>query len=195
MDPTGQGEANFVFEPVAFEDLMEPVVGVHVSGEPTQLAAKVESMVAQIDPAFRVHEVTMLDELIRQQEKGDVLAMLTATGANVLCILLSAASLFAVMAVGVARRSREIGIRLALGASKQGVLSALFARAAKQLGAGVVLGNLIFVALLVYYDSVNAENLISLVGVSMLMGLVGLLACAVPARRALRIHPTQALRQ
>jgi putative ABC transport system permease protein len=195
MDPTDEGEADFVFEPVGFEELMEPVVAVHVSGEPAALAAKVESIVAEIDPAFRVHEITMLDELLRKQDAGDVLAMLTATGANVLCILLSAASLFAVMAVGVARRGREIGIRLALGASKQGVLSALFGRAAKQLAAGVILGNVVFAALLVYYDSVNAQNLISLVGVSVLMGLVGLLACAVPARRALRIHPTQALRQ
>jgi predicted permease len=193
MDPTDEGEAEFYYQPVGFAELTAPLVAVRISGDPGPLAAKVETIVAQIDAGFRVHEVSTLDEIVTSA--GDVLATLTAIGTNVLCILLSAASLFAVMAVGVARRSREIGIRLALGASKRGVLSALFARAAKQLGVGVVVGNVIFASLLVYYDAVEAETLISLVGVSLLMGCVGLLACAVPARRALRIRPTQALRE
>ena len=58
-----------------------------------------------------------------------------------------------------------------------------------------MIGNVVFASLLIYYDAFEADNLISLVGVSLLMGCVGLLACAVPARRALRIRPTQALRE
>jgi ABC-type antimicrobial peptide transport system permease subunit len=99
------------------------------------------------------------------------------------------------MSVGVARRNREIGIRLALGANQRGVLSALFGRAAKQLVAGLLIGNVVFVAALVRYEALNTSNLVSLAAVSVLMGVVGLLACAVPARRALAIRPTQALRE
>jgi predicted permease len=194
-DPTGQGEADYVYQPVAFADLRDPIIAVRVNGDAAPLAAKLETTAAQIDPSFRIHEVATFDEVIRAETKDGLLVSLTATGVNVLCILLSAASLFAVMAVGVARRSREVGIRLALGASKRGVLAALFARAAKQLGAGVVVGNIVFVALLVHYDQLDAQSLASLLGVSLLMGFVGLLACAMPARRALRIHPTQALRE
>jgi putative ABC transport system permease protein len=110
-------------------------------------------------------------------------------------VIFSAAGLYALMAVAVARRTREIGIRIALGANPRRVLRTVFARAARQLGGGIIAGNSLILLLAWRADSLTADLLVSSVITSVIMAAVGVLACAAPARRALRIQPTEALRQ
>ena len=110
-------------------------------------------------------------------------------------LIFSAAGLYALMAVAVARRTREIGIRVALGASSGRVLRTVFARAARQLGYGILAGNSIILFLAWRTDSLTASLVASSVITSVIMAAVGVLACAGPARRALRVQPTEALRQ
>jgi ABC-type antimicrobial peptide transport system permease subunit len=98
------------------------------------------------------------------------------------------------MSVAVQRRTREIGIRVALGASSGGVLRALFARAAAQLAGGIVLGNLLVLGLRTLGGTVNLSLVLPMLAVSTVMALVGIAACAVPARRALRVEATEAIR-
>jgi ABC-type antimicrobial peptide transport system permease subunit len=99
------------------------------------------------------------------------------------------------MAVAVARRTREIGIRIALGANRRRVLRTVFARAARQLGGGIIAGNSLILFLAWRTDSLTADLLLSSLVTSVIMAAVGVLACAAPARRALRVQPTEALRQ
>jgi ABC-type antimicrobial peptide transport system permease subunit len=99
------------------------------------------------------------------------------------------------VAVAVARRTREIGIRLALGATPRHVLRSVFARAGRQLGGGIIAGNSIILLLAWRADSLTADLLATSVITSVIMAAVGVLACAAPARRALRVQPTEALRQ
>jgi len=110
-------------------------------------------------------------------------------------VVFSAAGLYALMAVAVARRTREIGIRVALGASRRRVLRTVFANAGRQLGGGIVAGNSLILLLAWRADSLTADLLASSVITSVIMAVVGVLACAAPARRALRVQPTEALRQ
>ena len=110
-------------------------------------------------------------------------------------LVFSAAGLHALMAVAVARRTREIGIRIALGANRRRVLRTVFARAGRQLGGGIIAGNTIILLLAWRADSLTADLLVTSVITSVIMAAVGVLACAVPARRALRVQPTEALRQ
>ena len=110
-------------------------------------------------------------------------------------LVFSAAGLYALMAVGVARRTREIGIRIALGANPRNVLRTVFARAGRQLGGGIIAGNALILFLAWRADSLTASLAVSSAITSVLMAAVGVLACAAPARRALRIQPTEALRQ
>ena len=110
-------------------------------------------------------------------------------------MVFSAAGLYALMAVAVARRTREIGIRIALGANPRHVLRSVFARAGRQLGGGIIAGNSIVLFLAWRADSLTADLLVSSVITSVIMAAVGVLACAAPARRALRVQPTEALRQ
>lgn len=110
-------------------------------------------------------------------------------------LIFSAAGLYALMAVAVTRRTREIGIRIALGANPRRLLRTVFARAARQLGGGIVAGNGLILLFAWRADSLTTDLLVSSVITSALMATVGALACAGPARRALRVQPTEALRQ
>ena len=112
-----------------------------------------------------------------------------------LVVVFSAASLYALMAVAVQRRTREIGVRIALGADPRRVLRTVFARAGRQLGGGIIAGNGIVLFIAWQASAVTADLLATLVIMSIIMTAVGVLACTAPARRALRIHPTEALRQ
>ena len=98
------------------------------------------------------------------------------------------------MAVAVERRTREIGIRVALGASPRRVLRAVFARAGRQLGGGVIAGNSIVLLIAWRTGAVTADLVVGLLIMSVIMAVVGVLACAAPARRAVRVQPTEALR-
>jgi ABC-type antimicrobial peptide transport system permease subunit len=99
------------------------------------------------------------------------------------------------MAVAVQRRTREIGIRVAIGANARNVLRIVFARASRQLGGGIIAGNSLILLIAWRADSLTADLVMSSVITSVIMAAVGVLACAAPARRALRIQPTEALRQ
>jgi ABC-type antimicrobial peptide transport system permease subunit len=110
-------------------------------------------------------------------------------------VVFCAAGLYALMAVAVARRTREIGIRIALGANSRRVLGIVFARAGRQIGGGIIAGNILILFFAWRADSLTEDLVVSSVLTSVIMAAVGVLACAVPARRALRIQPTEALRQ
>jgi len=111
-------------------------------------------------------------------------------------LFMSAAGIFALMSVSVARRTREIGLRAALGATPIRLLGGIFTRALVLVGSGVGAGN--GVLLLIAWLSpelVVAPIAGALLATSAIMLTAGLLACAEPARRALRISPTDALRE
>jgi putative ABC transport system permease protein len=121
---------------------------------------------------------------------------LVAVGA--LALALSAASLYAIVSFGVTRRTKEIGLRVALGASTRAVLQSVLDRAARQLVAGAVVGLAGAVAVLqlvaqIPFDLPPADWRLTL-AFAVVMFVAGLAACFVPARRALRIQPLDALR-
>lgn len=92
------------------------------------------------------------------------------------------------MSFTVARRTREIGIRAALGARPGRIVTGIFSRAFLQIGAGVLLGSGLAALL-----GMGSQVMV-LLAADAVMLLVGFVACAVPLRRALRIEPTEALR-
>lgn len=94
------------------------------------------------------------------------------------------------MSFTVTRRTREIGIRTALGASQSRIVAGIFSRAFPQIGAGVVVGS----GLAALLGIGSLREVLILLGADAVMLVVGLTACAVPLRRALSIDPTEALR-
>jgi len=108
----------------------------------------------------------------------------------VMGVVLSTAGVYSMMSFTVSRRTREIAIRAALGADSRRVIAAIFSRAMVQLSAGAGLG----VALIVYMRPEFANEVWLPVSLGLFMMVVGAFACVVPARRALRIQPSDALK-
>jgi len=106
-------------------------------------------------------------------------------------LLLSASGIHGLMSFIVARRTREIGIRLALGAPPRRIVSGIFMRAFLQVALGILAGSIV-VALKIDFGSVT--QVLMLAGADAIMLTAGLVACTLPLRRALRINPTAALR-
>jgi putative ABC transport system permease protein len=109
-------------------------------------------------------------------------------------LLLSAVGIHALMSLTVTRRRKEIGIRVALGATSSRLLASIFSRAALQLGFGGLVGSLLGGVMLRFDEQPGAEAPALLAGVVGVMLLAGLVATAFPARRGMQIQPMEALR-
>jgi putative ABC transport system permease protein len=196
LDPTATGEAETIYSPSSVASLpAPPLVVVRVRGDAASFEQELRQTALRVAPDLRLYQVMTLDEMIRLDNFDGVLMALSIGVPVLLVLLLSAAALFALMSVAVARRTREIGIRLAVGASPRALLAALFKRAALQIGSGIVAGNLLVVALMsvIVEEASVVPTVLPMLAASLIMAIVGTAACFVPARRALRVQPTEAL--
>jgi hypothetical protein len=189
------GGAAYIYRAASAAEVDPVVVAVRVAGDAAPLAPRVAALARQVDAGLHLREIVTLDDIVAQ-EQTRMLGTGVVFGSVVLVALVfAAAGLYALMAVAVGRRTREIGIRIALGATSRHVLRSVFARAGRQLGGGIIAGNSLIMLLAWRADSLTAELLVSSLITSVIMAAVGVLACAAPARRALRVQPTEALRQ
>jgi putative ABC transport system permease protein len=157
---------------------------------------RLRQIAASVDPVSTV-SAGLLAATIRTESlifRSTFLLVLALAGA---AFLLSATGLYALMSFTISQRTREIGIRSALGASMADVLSALARRAALQVGAGLALGVAWgWVLLDNSRNDVEVGNIpLTLALTAAIAGSVCVSACAHPALRGLRIHPTEALRE
>jgi ABC-type antimicrobial peptide transport system permease subunit len=125
----------------------------------------------------------------------------TVAFVSLMTLLVSAAGTYSLMSFTVARRTREIGIRAALGADPRRLVGGIFASALRRLVIGIAVGTLVWLVPMAWLRSMQSGDAagdravgILLVVVAILLA-TGLLACGVPARRALRIEPTEALQE
>lgn len=162
------------------------------SSEP---AGRIREIVAKLDPTLRTR-IFPLARIYRQARIAIGLMALVLALAAFSVLLLSAAGIYALMSLTVSSRQREIGIRTALGAQPRRLLAGVFRLALRQIAAGVALGVVVAVGL----DQMSSGELLRghgglllsiMVGV---MSIVGFLAAFGPARRGLRIDPTEALK-
>jgi putative ABC transport system permease protein len=193
--PADWGEAAYIYRAASAAELDSVVVAVRVAGDAAPLAPRVAVFARGVDAGLQLRGIATLDEVVAREQNSKGLGSVIIYSVLVGTVVFSAAGLYALMAVAVARRTREIGIRIALGATPRHVLRSVFARAGRQLGGGIIAGNSIILLLAWRADSLTSDLLVSSVITSVIMAAVGVLACAAPARRALRIQPTEALRQ
>ena len=193
--PADWSEAAYIYRAASAAELDPVVVAVRVAGDAAPLAPRVAALAQQVDAGLHLRDIVTLDDIVAQEQRRMVVGSVVFGSVLLVALVFSAAGLYALMAVAVARRTREIGIRIALGANPRRVLGSVFARAGRQLGGGIIAGNSLILLLAWRADSLTADLLVSSVITSVIMAAVGVLACAAPARRALRIQPTEALRQ
>jgi len=195
MFPADWNEAAYIYRAASAAEVDPVAVAVRVAGDAAPLAPRVDALARQVDAGLHLRNIVTLDDIVEQEHTRMTGTTIVFSTVLLVALIFSAASLYALMSVAVARRTREIGIRIALGADPRRVLRTVFARAGRQLGGGIIAGNSLILLLAWRADSLNANLLLSSVITSVIMAVVGVLACAGPARRALRVQPTEALRQ
>jgi putative ABC transport system permease protein len=158
--------------------------------DPEAFATRLRTVAAEVDPTIRLTDVQVLGQVGGGEAKMNWALTAVAWLVGFVVLLLSATGIHALMSFTVARRTREIGIRAALGARPGKIVAGIFSRAFLQIGAGVVVGS----ALVAFVGLGSAREVLILLAADAVMLLVGLTACALPVRRALRIDPTEALR-
>jgi hypothetical protein len=193
--PADWSGAAYIYSAGSTAELDPVVVAVRAAGAAAPLAPRVAALARQVDAGLQLRDIATLQETVERQRAPEGFGGFVIGSILLTALVFSAAGLYALMAVAVSRRTREIGIRIALGASPRRVLRTVFARAGRQLGGGILAGNGLILLIAWRADSLTAELVVSSVITSVIMAAVGVLACAAPARRALRIQPTEALRQ
>lgn len=193
--PADWSEAAYIYRAASPAEIDPVVVAVQVAGDAAPLAARAPTLARQVDAGLHLRDVLTLDAIVAHDQMRMFAGSAIFGTVLLVAVVFSAAGLYALMAVAVARRTREIGIRRALGAHPRHVLGIVFARAGRQLGGGIIAGNGLILLLAWRADSLTADLLVSSMITTVIMVGVGMLACAAPARRALRIQPTDALRQ
>jgi len=193
--PADWGEAAYIYRAASAAEFDPVVVAVRVAADAAPLAPRVAALARQVDAGLYLRDIVTLDDIVAREQSRMVGGIFVFGSVLLVAVVFAAASLYALMAVTVQRRTREIGIRIALGANPRRLLRTVFARAGRQLGGGIIAGNSIVLLIAWRTDAMTTDLLVSLAIMSVIMAVVGVLACAGPARSALRVQPTEALRQ
>ena len=171
---------------------------IRTSGDPMRLVPAARNAVAEIEPDRPISAVQTMERYWDDAMLDKWYLALVVGLFAFIATTLAAIGIYGVMAYSVAQRTREIGIRLALGASPRKILALIGGRAAILISFGVLLGLVGSLGLSRLIASqlwgIKPTDPTTFTGVSLFLIAVALLACFVPARRAIRVDPTEALR-
>lgn len=203
LNPDDEGnEEPCVFHPAPAGTISAPVMSVRVRGNPGPLAARLPMIAAGVDARLHVQDARPLDEWIRERDVSLTMQAGALTGVTLLVLFLSALGIFSLVSVSVSRRTREIGLRTALGANSRQVLGGIVSHAAALMALGITAGGALLLLSLALGGGPSgrpADDVALFAGylgvTSAVMLAACLLACMGPARRALRINPVDALRE
>jgi putative ABC transport system permease protein len=194
--------AGVIYHPLAADGAAALTLIVRTAGDRDALATRLRLLALDAGAGLVMQQPLPLDYVRGQPVREYAAWFRVAAGAGGIGLLLTLTGIYAVMAYTVARRRREIGVRIALGAVPRQVTAAVLVRAVKLVGAGVLAGaTVIPVAVFALSRAVDPPPQLPpffeaagiLIAYMTLMMLVCLLACVVPVRRALRIQPVEAL--
>jgi len=170
-------------------------VAIHVRGDPQRFAVRLRELAQATDPALRVIDPKPLSSVADEDSPGMSYMFELVVSLTVVTLMLSLAGVYAVTAFAVARRTREIGVRVALGARPLDVLTIVFKRPLVQMALGIGVGAILGFGFA--NDDLSKVHL-DVLGNTAVFALATILCCAlaciVPTRRVLRIQPTEALK-
>jgi predicted lysophospholipase L1 biosynthesis ABC-type transport system permease subunit len=171
-------------------------IAVRTAGDPAAVAPSIRAAIRAADPSIPIYSVATLDELIAGQTAQSRFIMWLMGVFAAIALSLAVIGIYGVMSYLVAQRTREIGIRLALGAAGGDILRLVVGNGARLIATGVVIGAAAALALQRLVSTllfgVTAVDAASAIAIAVL-ALVALVACYVPAVRAMRVNPLKAL--
>jgi len=172
---------------------------VRTRGDPTALIEPVRRAIRDLEPDSPISRVATMDDLLAGSTADRRYALWLFGGFAVLALLLSAAGTYGVLANSVQERTREIGIRTALGASRRSILRQILGEGLRLTGIGVALGGmgalLLSRVLRGLLFGVAPHDPITFVGVVLVLAATAVAACWIPARRAASVPPAEVLRE
>jgi ABC-type antimicrobial peptide transport system permease subunit len=171
---------------------------VRTAGHPEQLIGALQREVWALDPRLAVTDVSTVRELLHQSIATPRLRMTLLSAFALVAAFLAMIGVYGVMALTVAQRTQEIGVRMALGAARTRVIGEVLARGFRMTGLGIVIGVGGSVAatrvLSTMLFGVSAYDPLTYTAVTGSLVLVAALACYLPAHRASRVDPLEAIR-
>jgi putative ABC transport system permease protein len=195
----GEKPTDFLYMPLAQHPAARMVLLVRSNGDPLQLVNTVKDVVRSLDPNLPMMETRSYEDLYRYHAvEGPRVAIEMVGTLGAVGVFLAVAGLYGLVAYSVTRRTREIGIRMAIGAGPADILRLVMGKGLTLVGVGTVIGLAMGVAVERLMNSAlfnaGGVDIAAYLVVVPAMFLVTMLAAYVPARRAAKIAPTQALR-
>jgi putative ABC transport system permease protein len=170
-------------------------LAIHVPDDPAAFGPRLRALAIAVDPALRLYDTQTIARITDSEIRFVSMWFWLLLVLTAVALLLSLAGLYAVMSFTVAQRTREIGIRSALGADRRRILAGVFRRPLGQLGIGVLTGGVMMLAIVFGSgETMRLRDLALLLAYLSIMTVVCLLAAVGPTRRALGIEPAEALR-
>jgi len=171
---------------------------VRVRGDVSAVGASIRQVAQRVDPNLPIYEMKTMTRVMDDSLFVERMVAALSVAFGGLATLLAAIGLYGVMSYTVARRTREIGIRMALGAERGSVMWLVLKEVALMVGIGVAVGLPLAIALSRVVQSqlfdLSAHDPVALVAAAALLAIVALAAGYLPARRATRVDPMLALR-
>ena len=184
-----------IYQPSQPEAMALAIMSIRFAGGvPADFVGRLRAIGAEVDASVPLRDVELLTGFYRRNRAlwrfvSWALALITVS-----VLLLSAAGIYALMSFTVAQRTREIGIRTALGGDPRRILAGIFGRVMRQLLVGLAIGALLAMPIFASFDLSMAGSLRLLAGVGSIIIVAGVIAAVGPARRSLRIQAVDALR-
>jgi putative ABC transport system permease protein len=194
----GEEATPFIYLNLAQNSVLSPTLVIRTQGDPLNSLSAARSEVAALDKNLPLYDVKTMRQhlglaLLPARLAGGVLGVF-----GLVALTLAAAGVYGVMAYSVAQRTREIGIRMALGANASDVLRLVARQGMAPALIGMAIGLTAALALTQLLKSllfgVSATDPLTFVAITLLLAIVALLACWIPARRAAKVDPMVALR-
>ena len=188
-----------LYYPISQKPELGMTILLRAKGDPLQLVSATREAVQSVDPNLPVFNIRTLETQLSNELVTQRLSVILVGLFSVLALLLAAVGLYGVLAYSIAQRTREIGIRIALGAESGSILSMVVRQGLTIVGIGLVAGIIgamilthLIQSLLYGVSGTDPVALLTAVGV---LALAAFLACLVPALRAIRVDPITALRE
>ncbi len=197
-------EAQFYYPFMQIPEKLMPMVAdavavvLRTEGDPAAIMGQVRQAVEESDPREVIYGVQTMDDVIANSFAARRLSMILLGVFAALALALSCVGIYGVISYLVSQRTHEIGVRMALGAQRSDVMRLVLGEGAKMALIGVVIGIVSSLGLTQLIANqlfgVTAHDPLTFAIVAILLALVALLACYIPARRAVRVDPMEALR-
>ena len=182
-----------------FQNPEDPTLMVQTTGDPNALAPAIEEAIHQVDRQLVLFDVRSLQETTRASAIFPVLASTFAGIFSIIALVLAATGIYGVISYRTQLRTHEIGVRVALGASRADVMRLVLVQGIQLTIAGLAIGLALtfgltrFIASMLY--GVSPTDPMTALAVIGLLALISILACYLPAHRAMRINPVAAIRE